>query len=304
MRIPLAIALLVAACGGEEREEREELAPGLCADQMVTAGAVLFALDQDALWRVPLNGVGAPTRAGDINLDSSALLVQDDGYLYVNSVDEVVRVPKSGGSPEPLYAARPDPSGLTITGATLFWREGTAILEAPAAGGAVSTAIADAPGGRLAADADRVYWTSGPELWSATRAGGVMALVGTAGDDLRDLAVDESDVWATIYNDEDEHGIYLVRFPKAGGDPQQFFEESFLDVFRGTSALVVTSTEVFWAGSHSRDDTRGAYAIAKGGGSPRVVVSGLQRPGGLAVDEDYVYVADRLAPCEIWRTPL
>ena len=87
----------------------------------------------------------------------------DDSFVYVTSVNEIVRIPKQGGAPEVLAGSQFQPTGIAVYGDLVYWTSGSGeVLSTLKTGGAEPTVIATAQDSPtlVVVDEEQIYWTN------------------------------------------------------------------------------------------------------------------------------------------------
>jgi hypothetical protein len=220
----------------------------------------------------------------------------------------------SGAPPPATPAARDCPAvfargqsyvtDLAVYDGAVYWvAEGTlkkgfsdgAVRKAPVTGGAPET-VADVWGPRkLFADATGVYWTAEPtvlhdgryvgspasaqagSLWYLPHAGGAPREVARGLVDPLGVALEGDRLFVAS-----GRGLALVTLPRPGGAPTLLG-----DTDGRVSNLALDHTHVYFTVDAYHTGKVGRAPIA--GGPVEVLVSGLDRPWGVAVDDRFVY---------------
>ena len=210
----------------------------------------------------------------------------DAKYAYFAADDTIERVPLDGGEPKTLAANQAGAHSLAVDGSHVYWATSTAIARIPKTGGEVETLddVALHPEA-LAVDSNAVYWSS----------------VGVSRLSLDDRQVTAIDTAAAGGSGlvSDGKNVY---FGKTSAD------STVAGVFSvpttGLGRTAVASGNV-GAGAHVAFDAARLYTTDCDAGAvlaapldddsakATVIASGQPCPLGIAVDDEFVYVANR-----------
>ncbi len=227
----------------------------------------------------------------DLALDADAVYVADFH-------DGVLKIPKTGGAPTVLsdFASASVPTTLAVDESGVYWmnsvgtnEQASTIVKVPKAGGAATTLVEDQPAlfGGMALDSTSVYWGgfAGP-LMKVSKQGGPPELLAATSIPITRVAVDESDVYYTLFDTDVQTQSAVMRVSKAGGETATLVTGKVFE-------LALDATFVYWSES---DETKGTIRrMPKEGGAPVTIVC---RPHGIAyfaVDQGFVYWFDPVA---------
>jgi len=168
-------------------------------------------------------------------------------------------------------------------------------------GGCAPGIVAQDPKGAsaLAVDGDSVFWGT-PDGFVRTRdASGATQTLATESSAIDSIALDDQYVYYAITG-------RVRRVPRGGGAASDFVTNAGEPM-----ALALSSSPTLGAGAlywldHGDGIAAGSiHASGQGGGSD-LIVKGLDTPGGMAVDDNYVYVAAVLADIDglVYQGPL
>lgn len=202
----------------------------------------------------------------------------DADYVYGFSLDSeapgVVRVPKTGGTPERIVTAETSLGAIFVDATSVYFIGAHDVLSAPKTGGTPAdlAASAEAPAG-LAIDDTNVYWSAPGGLFEVPKAGGTaVELAPTV------TGVLVSDGQFVYYGD----GAGVSRVAVGGGTPEHVVDLADL------GALAVDAQRVFAATRDGR-----VVSFAKDGASLAELLAGAtdQMLSGFALDAEHVYLA-------------
>lgn len=144
-------------------------------------------------------------------------------------------------------------------------------------GGCADEIVAQDPKGAtaLALDGDVVFWGTTDGLVKMRDASGTTTTLATESGTIASIAVDSDHVYYAITGS-------VRSVPRAGGSPSVVVPGA-----QAPYALVVSGGTLFYV------DAGAVNAVA--GGQTTTVLKGLDAPGGLALDADYLYVSAALA---------
>ena len=144
-------------------------------------------------------------------------------------------------------------------------------------GGCADEIVSQDPKGAtaLAVDGDVVFWGTTDGLVRMRDAGGTTTTLTTESETITSIAVDSDHVYYAINGS-------VRSVPRAGGSPAVIGPDA-----QKPFALAVSGSTLYYL------DGGSVEAIANG--QTTQIVKGLDAPGGLAVDADYVYVSAALA---------
>jgi hypothetical protein len=138
------------------------------------------------------------------NQDPASIVLDSTNVYYQQASQNLMRIPKGGGTPVPLATGQPGVFGISIDANNLYWAEHTmpgAIRKMPIGGGA-STPIAsgELDPNATAVDATSVYWVNfqGGTVKRVPIAGGTPVTLASGQDSPFAILVDDTNVyWAT-----------------------------------------------------------------------------------------------------------
>jgi hypothetical protein len=176
-----------------------------------------------------------------------------------------------------------DPCGpIAADAQRVYWVDGTAIHAAPKRGGP-SELLADdvLPLGFecIATDSKQVVYPAGSSVMAIPASGGAPIRLGSFGSAVIGIAVRGSEIYAATTTT-------IHRVGASGALVKSTHEIAALDV---------DATDIYWT-----DDTGTIRALAKTGGTSRVVTTGLDHSTTLAIDDSHIYY---LAGGALWRAP-
>lgn len=170
---------------------------------------------------------------------------------------------------------------LAFDAAHLYFTDGTDLFVAPRSGGPSELLVEKAvplAGACLIADGSRLLYVSGAEVRAVGPAGGTPTVVATAGAPIVDMSFDDGELIVAT-----EREIKVV-----SGHPRVLARSA-----TGVEAFTTNATGVYWV-----DSDGSIKSIAKSGGAPITVASGLDGNTDIAVDSDSVYY---VAHDALWR---
>lgn len=158
-------------------------------------------------------------------------------------------------------------------------------------GGCQDEIIATDPDGAtaLALDGDAVFWGTTDGFVRARDASGTTTTLASEGQTIDSIAVDATNVYYAITGS-------VKRVSRAGGqvaDLAANVGEPFALAVSDSPELA--SPAVYYVDYGAGIAAGSVSAIAIGSGKTEPIVAGLDTPGGMAVDADYVYVASAFA---------
>jgi hypothetical protein len=201
-------------------------------------------------------------------------------------------VPLAGGTPTTLQTGS-NGTGLVLDAAFVYWIDhGQRVLRVPKSGGAVTTvASGPFPWDTVALGGGDIVWTNQPTMgWSVTAlplAGGsvlTLASASTGGvGTMAGLVVDDTRAYWTAFGPGYGAPGTIASVPLEGGPPTPLYTGN-------PTSLTADATDLYWT---EPGDTRSAIRrVSKSGGTPSTVVSGLDDPSAIAVDDTRVYWLD------------
>jgi hypothetical protein len=285
MRKAFTPLVLLAACGNSQTAPTGQvLATNACAHDQITVNSGYVA------WLDSCNGSvdilaksgGTPTILASGGVIASALAV-DEQFAYFGELDNIKRVPLSGGTPTELANVEENLStGLAdqfaIDSANLYASNGTSLLQMPKDGSAPFQAIGTSEiGARIIADSNAIYWAMVSAIHKLAKSDGAVDQQLVVLDRPDNFLYEPISLTATdlFYIDNQLYAI-----PTAGGAPIVVDSNA-----GGQPGLATDATYAYWAQGNTvvRGDDTGAIdqlAFSQDG------------VNGIAVDADSVYYAD------------
>jgi hypothetical protein len=169
----------------------------------------------DEVLRCPLDG--CPNLAPQVlaSINSATRVAVDSTYLYTSTNDgRLVRVIKTGGTPQDLVTGLNDPTGIWMSGSDMLMtlRNGNAVVRVPLAGGMATTLIPNQTMAlTITADAQYMYYSTQTQIVRADLDGQNLQPL-AAGDTCEGIAVDATHVYFTT-----QVGGTLEKVPIVGG---------------------------------------------------------------------------------------
>jgi len=259
--------------------------------------APAYSSDPAALRRVPIAGGPVETLA---TLSEIHDLAVGDSVIYVSTDTGVVSVPKTGGQPQTL-----DSPGWTdelfVTSGSLFYLQALAgVIWMMPLGGGTATEIAH-DGGWISH-----IWVEDPFVYYYDRSGKRIARAPTSGTTAPEEitktgtasgsgpVLDSTHAYWFAYHLVDQEGS-VQRVPKAGGAAETLLQGSSpLAILRDGSSLLIADAPL------GLDPNGSIQRLPAAGGQIETLATGIVRPAGLAVDNDYVYFC---ATDGVYRAP-
>jgi hypothetical protein len=267
----VTLASLAAACGGTPDERagavsEAVVAPPSCTNLTLAAGRI---------------------RPGAIASDGTHVYWGEAGANGAPYGGTIIEVPVGGGKATTVAVGQAPPWAIAVDDANVYWiDEGTqtaglldgAVLRLSKLGGLpVPLAVGQyAPQG-IAVDAASVYYTAGPAVLAIDKLGGV-PLTLALGQTPAPIAVD---TYSVYYGDATPlSGAQTIDVvSKLGGVPFVLASKA------QPIALAVDTDFVYWRNFWDGTLVR----LAKAGGKPATLVTGIGGFGSIAVDRAYVY---------------
>jgi hypothetical protein len=253
----------------------------------VDAERVYFNDGEGRIWSAPKDGSAAATMLVNDPQDSVRSFVLDHDRILYATRREIRSVPSRGGTSSRVADNRAGPILLVSDGADVYHTvfDGSATFRVGIESGKVERFFAGGKHQTLAVDASHLY--------IASYFGGTITQVAKASRRARVLVrglrrpvrliVDDRYVYFTTEADG-----AVRRVPKAGGAVELLARGQ-----RRQEHLALDGTHLYWA---TRTPS-GEHALMRAGldraAGPEEVYLGLRSPAGLAVDDRYVFVADR-----------
>jgi hypothetical protein len=261
----------------------------------------------DSIQSVPLAGgiettIYASHENGVSTIPSLAL---DSSYLYwaespltENQMSLVNRIPLGGGAVEPVLAVRGSIRQIFVDPPFLYSVDERSVRALQLLDGSQTTLGPSAQAGAMTVDQGTAYWlgasaASPPAIMSASGPG--FPRVSLA---MRDAAIPamraagQSLYWVERggWND----GASLFTMDRAGGTPVRLFESSRMSASAayGHALLAADTDGVYWMVDPSGPTSDGALYQGARGLEPRILVSGIGRPGGVAASAGQLVFTD------------
>ncbi len=220
------------------------------------------------------------------------LALDADSVYWADFHDGVFRVPKGGGSVDVLVKKGNLPTAVIVDDTDIYWLssvnpgEKTAtISKMPKTGGPSTALVAgqEALLGVMAIDQLNVYWASvGGPVMKVPKDGGSAVLLAASSDGIN-LAVDESDVYFTVFNADAPDQSTVMRAPNTGG-------ASTVLATGPVFSLAMDATNLYWS---EGDETKSVIKrMSKQGGAPVTVVCRPSGTGYITVDAGFLYWED------------
>jgi hypothetical protein len=232
-------------------------------------------------------------------------LALDSSYLYwaespltENQMSLVNRIPLGGGAVEPVLAVRGSIRQIFVDPPFLYSVDERSVRALQLLDGSQTTLGPSAQAGAMTVDQGTAYWlgasaASPPAIMSASGPG--FPRVSLA---MRDAAIPamraagQSLYWVERggWND----GASLFTMDRAGGTPVRLFESSRMSASAayGHALLAADTDGVYWMVDPSGPTSDGALYQGARGLEPRILVSGIGRPGGVAASAGQLVFTD------------
>jgi hypothetical protein len=309
------VALPAAACTGQDGPASEGgPAPDSEAIEIVSddAGVSQIVADQDRLYYTSWGGSlrSANLDGGDIALladDTAYHLVEDANHLYWTTDRDIRRVRKADGRVQIVARLGATDSGvaaalwLAVDDEFVYastYDQGT-VVRAPKTGGDVEVVArtdAGAVMGPIDVAGDRLYWAeygwSGPVVEQDLAVGQTRPIGETGAAALR---VVDGEVWLVHERADLFSTMELVRIPLDGSEPVTFPGQDF------SASIADDGRFLYWIRIEpqaiARIDpvTNGSEVIARD--------VGAADPEAMAINSDWIFVADGASPGGILRLP-
>jgi hypothetical protein len=249
---------------------------------------VFFNDGEGKIWTAPKDGTKTATKLVDDPQDSVRSFVLDHDKILYATRREIRSVPITGGDSVRIADNRAGPILLVSDGANVYHTvfDGSATFRVSIATGRSDRFFAGGKHQTLAVDADNLY--------IASYFGGTITAVNKTTRRARVLVRNMRHPVRLIV---DEHWVYFAsegdgtvrRVPKPGGVVEVLARGQ-----KRQEHLALDATYLYWAtrtesGEHAVMRTPARDAPT----APEQVYLGLRSPAGIAVDDGYVYVADR-----------
>ncbi len=214
----------------------------------------------------------------------------------------VEEVPLAGGQVVTLVAS--GAYGIAVQSGKVYWTGSGTLNSVPVGGTGASTRLATVPGGvssGIGLDSSSVYFTAGNGgagvIYSYSIAGAIATAIYTAspGPYVDYLAVANGSVYWT---DDDE---YVAQVAVTGGS------YNILASGLGEPASIAADADnVYWIDYYdSATDSGDVKKVALSGGSPPVALAtGVLYPGGIAIDDTYVYWTSASDNGSVWKVAI
>jgi hypothetical protein len=284
--------------------------------EIVASGVTAYWVDRgfsnaDSIRAVPLDGGVATTvyTCPDDRVSTVPSLALDSMYLYwaesplsEHQMSLVKRIPLDGGPIEPVLATRGRIRQIFVDPPFLYTIDEGSVRATQLADRSqttLGTVPASAEAGAMTADHGAAYWlgaavastkaimtTSGPgfqPMSLATRDAVIPAMSATG----------RSLYWIERGGLSDGASLFVMG--RAGGTPVRVFESSRMSASAsyGHAILAADADGAYWMVDPSGPVNDGAlYQGGVGGLEPQILVSGIERPGGVAVSGGWLVFTD------------
>lgn len=205
----------------------------------------------------------------------------------------VMKVPIGGGAAVTLASGAWIVGGLAVDASYVYYSNYVqGLMKVPLGGGSpVSVALADAQYG-LVLDSTSLYWCEGTNIMQVDAGGGTVNTLATGQSCFQGLAVSAGNVyWLDIGTDANSHADGSVRWLAIGSNTPTTLDSGQTS----PTGLTVDAANAYWtdAGANAGENMDGAVMVGGlDGSNPLVLASDQWFPYGIAVDESYVYWTD------------
>lgn len=243
---------------------------------------------------IPYNPAGPGFVRHKPVLDNSSV------YWYDGSLNTIS---KNGGAVTPLATGLGGVNEVAVDNANLYWTEesGTgagAIQSVPKTGGAVTVLASGLPAGStydvfaprgLTLDANYVYWgeiTGGGAIRRVPKGGGQVLDIGRGEGGVNWLTLDSAQTY--FYFNGGSAGYY--RRPLGGGATDTLATAVGSNIVGG---IALDASSVYWV---DLVNPGSVFRVPIAGGSPVYLVTNLNNPHNVAIDNSYIYYGFSAGP--------
>jgi hypothetical protein len=296
-------------CGSCNHACKGACQAGVCTTPVTlsdaTDHAICLALDATSVYWANYDGTGSIRRVAKSGGQPVTLYSAQNTYPWSMAVDAqniywtvpnpywtngntaVMEWPLAGGAATTLASNVANPYDIAVSPTNVYWTtedSPVALLTVPIDGGSV-TPLATVTGGAgaIAIDANHVYWSTYGGTYMEALAGGSPQ---ARGPQAAGIAVDATGVYYTVNVPNANPWLgNIVRTPIGGGPQTVVASQRPGSVI----AIAVDDTNVYWTEGEGTIQMGAVAKVAKSGGTPVLLATGLGDPTAIAVDDTSVY---------------
>jgi len=251
---------------------------GGCAADTLTDAKNCGACGHDCLGGECLTGFCQPVTIAT-PMHPIGLVATGTELYWGDNANDTITVANKDGTNAAVYTLQVDVRYLATDGTSLFWASPTSIRQRSLGGGPIADLVTGTTIEGLNLLLDTIYFTQHDQgLFSAPKLGG---------------AVTPISVGSAVYAEGVATDSGIVYWCDNGGtisafDPQNMTTTAFITSEAAPAGLCIYGAVAYWTNQGTGELRSRAIA----GGAIQTIVSGLQLPTGVAVDDQAIYWAE------------